>query len=43
VKEWRNKANEDFRYAQTGQEIEIEVRDKEIAARIVELPFYRKK
>jgi glycine cleavage system T protein (aminomethyltransferase) len=31
------------RYAQTGQEIEIEVRDKEIAARIVDLPFYRKK
>jgi glycine cleavage system T protein (aminomethyltransferase) len=31
------------RYAQAGQEIEIEVRDKEIAARIVDLPFYRKK
>ena len=31
------------RYAQTGQEIEIEVRDKEIAARIVDLPFLRKK
>lgn len=31
------------RYAQPGQEIEIEVRDREIAARIVELPFNRKK
>ncbi len=31
------------RYSQPGQEIEIEVRDKEIAARIVDLPFYRKK
>jgi aminomethyltransferase len=31
------------RYAQPGQEIEIEVRDKEIAAKIVDLPFYRKK
>ena len=31
------------RYAQAGQEIEIEVRDKEIAAKIVDLPFYRKK
>jgi aminomethyltransferase len=31
------------RYAQTGQEIEIEVKDKEIVARIVDLPFYRKK
>ena len=31
------------RYAQAGQEIEIEVRDREIAARIVDLPFYRKK
>jgi aminomethyltransferase len=31
------------RYSQAGQEIEIEVRDKEIAARIVDLPFYRKK
>jgi aminomethyltransferase len=31
------------RYAQTGQEIEIEVRDREIAARIVDLPFYKKK
>ncbi len=31
------------RYAQPGQEIEIEVRDREIAAKIVELPFYRKK
>jgi aminomethyltransferase len=31
------------RYAQAGQEIEIEVRDKEIAAKIIDLPFYRKK
>ena len=31
------------RYAQPGQEIEIEVRDKEIAAKTVDLPFYRKK
>ncbi len=31
------------RYAQPGQEIEIEVEDKEIAAKIVELPFYRRK
>jgi glycine cleavage system T protein (aminomethyltransferase) len=31
------------RYAQPGQEIEIEIRDKEIAAKIVDLPFYRKK
>lgn len=31
------------RYAQAGQEIEIEVKDKEIAAKIVDLPFYRKK
>lgn len=31
------------RYAQAGQEIEIEVRDREIAAKIVEIPFYRKK
>jgi glycine cleavage system T protein (aminomethyltransferase) len=31
------------RYAQPGQEIEIEIRDKEIAAKTVELPFYRKK
>lgn len=31
------------RYAQIGQEIEIEVRDREIAAKIVDLPFYRKK
>jgi aminomethyltransferase len=29
------------RYAQPGQEIEIEIRDKEIAAKIVDLPFYR--
>ena len=31
------------RYAQPGQEIEIEVKDKEIAAKIVELPFYKRK
>jgi aminomethyltransferase len=31
------------RYAQPGQEIEIEVRDREIVAKIVELPFYKKK
>lgn len=31
------------RYSQPGQEIEIEVKDREIAARIVERPFYRKK
>ena len=31
------------RYAQPGQEIEIEIKDREIAAKIVELPFYRKK
>lgn len=31
------------RYAQPGQEIEIEVKDREIAAKIVQLPFYRKK
>ena len=31
------------RYAQPGLEVEIEVRDREIAAKIVELPFYRKK
>ncbi len=31
------------RYAQPGQEIEIEVKDKEIVAKIVQLPFYRKK
>jgi len=31
------------RYAQPGQEIEIEVKDKEISAKIVELPFYRRK
>lgn len=30
------------RYAQAGQEIEIEVRDKELAAKIVGLPFYKK-
>jgi aminomethyltransferase len=31
------------RYAQSGQEIEIEVKDSEIAAKIVELPFYKRK
>ncbi|MHB8844187.1 MAG: glycine cleavage system aminomethyltransferase GcvT [Nitrospirota bacterium] len=31
------------RYAQSGQEIEIEVKDREIAARIVDLPFYKRK
>lgn len=31
------------RYAKPGLEIEIEVKDREIAAKIVELPFYRKK
>jgi len=31
------------RYAQSGQEIEIEVRDKEITARIVDLPFLKRR
>ncbi len=31
------------RYSQPGQEIEIEVKDREIAAKIVELPFYKRK
>lgn len=31
------------RYAQPGQEVEIEVRDREISAKIAELPFYKKK
>ncbi len=31
------------RYSQPGQEIEIEVRDREIVGKIVELPFYRKR
>jgi aminomethyltransferase len=31
------------RYAQPGQEVDIEVKDREIAAKIVEFPFYRKK
>jgi aminomethyltransferase len=31
------------RYSQNGQEIEIEVRDREIVGKIVDLPFYRKK
>lgn len=32
-----------IRYAQPGQEIEVEAKDREIAARIVALPFYRRK
>jgi len=32
-----------IRYAQSGQEIEIEVRDKEITARIVDLPFLKRR
>jgi aminomethyltransferase len=31
------------RYAQAGQEIEVESKDREIAARIVALPFYKRK
>lgn len=31
------------RYGQPGQEIEIEIRDREVVANIVELPFYKKK
>lgn len=31
------------RYAQAGQEIEVVVKDREVAARIVNLPFYRRK
>jgi aminomethyltransferase len=31
------------RYAQPGQEIEIELKDREIAAKTMDLPFYRKK
>jgi aminomethyltransferase len=31
------------RYAQPGQEIEIEVKDREIVAKTMEMPFYRKK
>lgn len=31
------------RYARPGQEIEIEVKDREIAARIVDPPFYKRK
>lgn len=30
------------RYSKPGQEIEIEVKDREITAKVVELPFYRK-
>ena len=32
-----------IRYAQPGLEIEVEVKDREIAARIIELPFYKRK
>lgn len=31
------------RYAQPGQEIEVEIKDREITAKIIELPFYRRK
>jgi aminomethyltransferase len=31
------------RYALAGQEIEVEVKDREIAAKVIEMPFYRKK
>ena len=31
------------RYAQPGQEVDIEAKDREFAAKIVEVPFYRKK
>jgi len=31
------------RYAQPGLEIDVEVKDRELSAKIVELPFYRKK
>jgi aminomethyltransferase len=31
------------RYAQPGQEIEIELREREVTAKIIELPFFRKK
>lgn len=31
------------RYSQPGQEIEIEIRDREIGAKILELPFYKRK
>jgi len=31
------------RYAQPGQEIEIELKDREVAAKTMELPFYRRK
>jgi aminomethyltransferase len=33
----------DRRYAQAGQEIDVEVKDSEISARIIPLPFYRRK
>jgi aminomethyltransferase len=31
------------RYALSGQEIEVELKDREIAAKVVELPFYKRK
>lgn len=31
------------RYAKEGQEVDVEVKDREIGAKIVKLPFYRKK
>ncbi len=31
------------RYAQPGQEVDIEAKDREFAAKVVEVPFYRKK
>ncbi|MDH4162022.1 MAG: glycine cleavage system aminomethyltransferase GcvT [Nitrospirota bacterium] len=31
------------RYSQPGQEIEVEIKDREVAARILAMPFYRKK
>lgn len=33
----------DRRYAQPGQEIDVEVKDREISARIIPLPFYKRK
>lgn len=33
----------DRRYAQPGQEIDVEVKDRELSARIVAIPFYRRK
>jgi aminomethyltransferase len=31
------------RYALAGQEIEVEVKDREIAAKVIDMPFYRRK